>query len=389
MGQHGSNGDCLLATTVARQVKQDFPDCELTWAVSSKCSSLIRNNPDVDSVWELPMADWAQMEALWVHFEHEAYRLLQAGVFDKLVLSQIYPGNYQNYDGTIRPSILRNYGAPITVDRTPVVELEAEEIERVEAFAKANGLDDADPLILFECSSKSGQSFVTPEFAKQVARAIISERPQARIVLSTHEPVDDADPGLVSGQPLSIRETARLSKRAGLLVGCGAAVTVGTYSTAGAPDLPKIQVLDETKSFFGSFRHDFEYQGLSTACFLETSERAPDALARIALDAIEHGFEAARERHDQPPPLDFQWYLKNLHQFTGAKGKLVDGAQSICTAADRYGPHAQLAAYAGQLHGALTSSPGQVVSEARRRYVDLLGEVAAGRRITLQPTAPR
>ena len=29
-----SNGDCLYATAVARQIKQDFPGSHLTWAIA-------------------------------------------------------------------------------------------------------------------------------------------------------------------------------------------------------------------------------------------------------------------------------------------------------------------------------------------------------------------
>ncbi|MEQ1577992.1 MAG: hypothetical protein ABL894_10090, partial [Hyphomicrobium sp.] len=55
LGQLGSNGDCLYATTIARQIKKDFPGCHLTWAISSLCTRVLDNNPDVDEVWEVPV----------------------------------------------------------------------------------------------------------------------------------------------------------------------------------------------------------------------------------------------------------------------------------------------------------------------------------------------
>ena len=36
-----SNGDCLYATTIARQIKQDYPGCKLTWAIASFCKDII------------------------------------------------------------------------------------------------------------------------------------------------------------------------------------------------------------------------------------------------------------------------------------------------------------------------------------------------------------
>ena len=48
-----SLGDCLYVTAVARQIKQDYPGCHLTWAISSRCSQVIQNNPYVDEIWEV------------------------------------------------------------------------------------------------------------------------------------------------------------------------------------------------------------------------------------------------------------------------------------------------------------------------------------------------
>ena len=45
-----SNGDCLYATAVARQIKSDNPNCELTWAIANFCKDIINLNPFVDKV---------------------------------------------------------------------------------------------------------------------------------------------------------------------------------------------------------------------------------------------------------------------------------------------------------------------------------------------------
>ena len=51
-----SNGDCLYATAVAKQIKHDFPGCHLTWAIARFCKSIISNNPYVDEVMEIDIA---------------------------------------------------------------------------------------------------------------------------------------------------------------------------------------------------------------------------------------------------------------------------------------------------------------------------------------------
>ena len=48
-----SNGDCLYATTVARQIKKDFPNCHLTWAIANFCKAIIFNNPYIDEIREV------------------------------------------------------------------------------------------------------------------------------------------------------------------------------------------------------------------------------------------------------------------------------------------------------------------------------------------------
>jgi ADP-heptose:LPS heptosyltransferase len=111
-----SNGDCLMATVVARQIKHDFPDCHLTWAVSSFCSYIIENNPDIDHIWivEVPNKKEA-LNAGWYKFKKEAFRRKSAGDFDEVFLLQIYPDNLSHFDGTTRGTIYGSYPYKITV----------------------------------------------------------------------------------------------------------------------------------------------------------------------------------------------------------------------------------------------------------------------------------
>ena len=57
--QLDANGDCLYATIIAHQIKEDYPDCHLTWWISSKCRHILRNNPHVDEVVEISLMDWS------------------------------------------------------------------------------------------------------------------------------------------------------------------------------------------------------------------------------------------------------------------------------------------------------------------------------------------
>ena len=48
-----SNGDCLYATTVARQIKTDYPGCYLAWVIAGFCKNILDENPFVDEVIDL------------------------------------------------------------------------------------------------------------------------------------------------------------------------------------------------------------------------------------------------------------------------------------------------------------------------------------------------
>ena len=96
LGQLNSIGDCLYATTIARQIKLDFPGCHLTWAIASHCRQVIRNNPDVDDVWEIPAPNKKEERKFWNKFEAEAKKKLAEGEFDKVFFTQIFPNNIQN-----------------------------------------------------------------------------------------------------------------------------------------------------------------------------------------------------------------------------------------------------------------------------------------------------
>ncbi|MGH8584320.1 MAG: glycosyltransferase family 9 protein, partial [Gammaproteobacteria bacterium] len=208
LGQLGSNGDCLYATILARQMRRDHPDAEITWAISSQCRPLLVNNPFVDTIWEIPIAGWEQHEAMWHLFEREAIRRLLRYEFDHAVLSQIWPNNFQNFDGTVRPSILRSYGRPITVPMENVIYLTEEEEARVEAYVSATNMRSFANRVVFECSSKSGQSFVTPELAQEIASHVYQTMPDTTFHFSTHLPMDLRHPNSRWAGQLTLRESA-------------------------------------------------------------------------------------------------------------------------------------------------------------------------------------
>lgn len=337
LGQLGSNGDCLYATTVARQIKHDFPGCHLTWGISSLCQRVIEGNPDVDDVWVVPLASWQDMPVVWRAFEHEAWTRVGRGEFDHAFMTQIYPGHVDNYDGTVRPSIFRNYPRPITVPIETVIHLSESERARTRAWATAAGLDRFDATVLFECSSKSGQSFMTPALAVEIAGRIVAVNPRIGFVLSTIEPVATDLPQVVPGGALSLRETAELTHLVDLFVGCGSGVTVVATSGAANSELGNIQVLDPATSIYASFKHDFEYFGKDASRFLETTSADPERLAGAILTALEQGIAAANARYGETIPVHFSWYISQIEYALLSERNYLDAARSLLVTAGRYG----------------------------------------------------
>src|SRR5687768_14844075 len=120
IGQLACFGDCLYATAVARQIKQDFPDSHITWAVASKYKSILALNPHVDEIWEIEVLNNDFYDKGWADFELQAKQRKARGEYDELVFTQIPNANWKNFDGTIRSSILRGYKKPINVPVEPV-----------------------------------------------------------------------------------------------------------------------------------------------------------------------------------------------------------------------------------------------------------------------------
>lgn len=336
LGQLGANGDCLYATILARQIRHDYPDAHITWAISSQCKSLLRNNPDIDDIWEIPIPSWNDHEMMWRVFEREATRRLLRHEYDHAFFSQIWPSNFQNFDGTVRPSILRSYGRPITVPIDNVIALTDEEIERVDDWARQAGVSSFEHRILFECSAKSGQSPMTVDLAQEVAEHVYKALPSATILLSTHLPVKLAHPNSRYVGGLSLRECARLSHHCSFFVGAGSGCTVVATSTA-ARKLPMVQVLAESTAMFASFLHDLEYFGIDASHILETTEENPKAIAEAIVTACRAGVGVARLQFERRAPLRFEHYCNLIEMCLLKQSRYLDAAQSLVTTAERYG----------------------------------------------------
>ncbi len=300
LGMLVANGDCLLATVLARQIKHDYPGCHLTWAISDLCSSVITNNPFVDDVWIVPLINKkAGEQEGWFSFQAAALQRKAAGEFDEVFFTQIYPTNVHGFDGTTRGTIYASYPHPVTVDARPVLRLTADEKLKVEQYAVANRLADHKTVMLFECSSFSGQSFVTSAWALDICTALLENHKDLLIILSTHENIPSHHPRLLVANTLGLRENAALTHYCNLVVGCSSGITWMAVSDA-AKRLPMVQFLKRGKGFtFASVAYDHQYWGLDATQILETTD--PDKAHAIQLleEVLQKGVAACKPQYHQ------------------------------------------------------------------------------------------
>lgn len=321
LGMLVANGDCLLATVLARQIKKDYPGCHLTWAISNLCRQVIELNPDVDAVWEIPLANKkaAEKEA-WYSFAELAEKRKAKGEFDEIFLTQIYPSNVHNYDGTTRSTIYNAYPHPVTVDARPVLRLDQAEVDNVKRFAVANNLYSFKNVILFECSSFSGQSFVTADWAISVAKQLVEKFDDLFIIISTHLELESIHARIMSANRLSLRENAELTKYCTLLAGCSSGIT-WIATSDWAKRLPMVQFLKRGTGFtFASVAYDHQYWKLDDSQIIETTHDDIDRAVRLISDAMQKGIAACRPAFHQRLRPKFISLLKYSFMFF-RKGK--------------------------------------------------------------------
>lgn len=337
LGHLGAFGDCLYATAVARQIRHDFPDCHLTWAIGSKYRSVVDGNPDVNEIWEVPLVRRDDGDAVWRHFAAEAGARVQRGDFDRAYFTQIGPDNYQNFDGTIRASIFRGYPRPVTVPVRPVIRLGDHDIAATRIFAERHRLADRQQVILFECAAESRQSFVTTDFALAVAQLVTGQRDDTVFILSSATRVMEIPGKIVDGSVLTLKQNAELTKSCTLLVGCSSGISWLCTSDWAKP-LPTIQLLRRVTSVFASMVHDAEHFGLPTDHIIEMTDCPEERVAACIQAVLTGPFDEARTRFHERIPVRLDFYLEVFMRAVLRQMQPFKVVRSLLHVFRRYGP---------------------------------------------------
>ena len=343
LGQLEKLGDCLYASVIARQIKNDYQNCHLTWAVNTTCLSVVENNPYVDEIWELKRNPDDSL-TLWQKFVDEALLKKERGEYDLIFFAQILPDNFKNYDGTVRSSIFRGYPKPISVPIAPIVRLSDPEIENVARFAKIHKLKEKKHVILFEYDAASGQSFVTQDFAIDAAKIVLKKYPNVVFILTSNTETNEIGPNIIDGSILSFKENAELTKYCTLLVGCSSGISWLATSDWAKP-LPKIQLLKTKTYFYASMMHDAIHFGLPTDQLLEMQDCTPPYLADCIKMVLKEGFSQAKRKYHKDIPLKFDFYFYQLYLDLLSKNKFLEAAMSLKASLDKYSNHKDLISF--------------------------------------------
>jgi hypothetical protein len=299
------------------------------------CRAVIEGNPHVDQIWEIPLNPNENALEVWNQFVAEATRRKNSGEFDEIFLTQVHPGNLQNYDGTSRSSIFRGYPLPITVPVTPVVRLSEAAVINVKNFIELNNISSSDKVILFECASTSGQSFVTPDFALATAKNLGQKLPDIKFILASNIRVGSATPNVIDGSILSFMENAELTKYCTLLVGCSSGISWLATSDWAKP-LPKMQLLSKSTHMYASMMHDARYFGLPTEQIMEMQECTPELLADCIVTCLRENFAVARSKYHVDVPINFEFYFRQLSGELLKNNNFLIAVKAIVAALDRY-----------------------------------------------------
>jgi hypothetical protein len=296
-----ANGDCLYATAIARQVKQDYPGCKLTWAIARSCSAIIAQNPYVDEariVDDVAKNDVKAFRSLRRKLMAEK----KQGRWDEVFITHNMERNLALYDGTVRGMIIRAYPNPVTVSLQPVLVLTPEEEQRVKVFADQHHLHDFRNVILWEYAPQSGQSLLNFDLVKATAEKLVAQ--PGTCVILTSANAFNGNNKIIDASVLTVRENAALTHYCSLLIGCSSGITWLSTSSA-AKQLPMLQLLDGQAYFRNAPSDDFARYGFPVNELVELHEFDEQKITDTVKEIIDNGIAAAKQKHDQPLPVQF------------------------------------------------------------------------------------
>lgn len=299
--QLASMGDCLFVTTLAKQIKEnDYPNCHLSWLITSKYLPAILNNPYVDQVIEIPLASVNDIQKQRNQIDKHIKDIDGYAKFDHIFITDYTKFNKKYWYGTTRSSLLRSYPFKLKNSPEPLVYLTNDEVKKVEFFCTENNINTDTFNILFECSPQSEQSLMTLETALNISKKIVNENNKIKIILSSNQTFLSGNLNIIDGSKLSWRENAELANYCNLMVGCSSGISWLCTSNWVKP-LPFIQIVNpnyESGNFSASMKIDFRYFGISTENIIELYNPTDSIVESCIVASSKNKFKEIKNKYD-------------------------------------------------------------------------------------------
>jgi hypothetical protein len=310
-----SHGDLLYASAIARQIKElDFPNCHLTWYVSTSCASTLANNPYVDALVEIESGKHDAYRTPW----QVAKETATSGNHDHIFHTQILPDNLCRFDGAIRTSIFNNYPHRIRVPVAPLLRLSDSEVARVSELVARTGIESFRNRILFECAPGSGQSFLDLPLAIEISMLLTNADRNTCVVISSPHSLPQATNQIIDGSQLTFRENAELANYCNLLIGCSSGIT-WLLTSDWCRQIPTVQLLSRAdEAIFASVVYDLEYFGQDVSHVVEMTQGVPKDIVACVDMVLKGRLDAARQKFGERlrPSIDNKFLRSILDDLT-------------------------------------------------------------------------
>ncbi len=297
--QLAANGDCLFVTTIARQIKEvDYPGCHLTWLIGSRCAQVIKNNPYIDDIIQIPLNGSGDIQNQRDKIDEYIANTGSYHKFNKIFITDYAGLNQEKWFGTTRSSLFRCYPHRVTIDPQPLIYLTDDEKNNVTEFCKTHTITKNTFNILFECAPQSGQSLMTFERAKQLAEQVADQNKNIKFILTSDQSFVSANPNMIDGSVISWRENAELANYCHLLVGCSSGISWLCTSNWTKP-IPFIQIINPYyREGSASMKIDFKFWGINGKKLIELNNPTDNIIKECIVAASIDNFESVREKYD-------------------------------------------------------------------------------------------
>jgi hypothetical protein len=300
IAQLAATGDCLFVTTIAKQIKEyDFPGCHLTWLIGSKYSMVLNNNHYIDEIIEVPLNDSSQIFVERNKLIDHIALLNINQIFDNVFITDFAEFNYENWFGTLRSALFRNYPYKLKIPPDPIIYLTDVETTRVNTFCFKHDISKSTFNILFECGPLSGQSNIDLSIAKTIAEKLVDSVENIKVILSSHQSFVTKKTDVVDASVLTWRENAELANYCDLVVGCSSGISWLCTSNWTKP-VQMIQCVDPDYmqgKLSASMRDDFRYFGKDTTNLIELHNPSNYILEKCIMLTYQKRFQFARRKY--------------------------------------------------------------------------------------------